>query len=131
MQLVQSFSIIFACIPYLKPFFASLESGLIRSDDTRRREGRTSLFSYRFPSKGRSRRNQKSKMFELNAWTKFGRDHSADSEEQWVREPEDVESQRSTSHITRATTTVGVDSDSENIQCEYTTRATSTSMNTL
>ncbi|MCJ1356153.1 MAG: hypothetical protein MMC33_006147 [Icmadophila ericetorum] len=33
---VQGFSIITACIPYLKPFLESLESGLIRSDDLRR-----------------------------------------------------------------------------------------------
>ena len=115
---MQSFSIIFACIPYLKPFFASLESGLIRIDDTRRREGRTSLFSYRLPSKGRSRgrRPHKSNTFELSAWTKVGRENSATSEDQWGREPEDVECQRSTSHITLAATTVGVDSNHEDIQ---------------
>ena len=33
---LQSLSIITACIPYLKPFLESLESGLIRSDDLRR-----------------------------------------------------------------------------------------------
>jgi hypothetical protein len=38
---VQALSIIFACVPYLKPFFGALESGMIRMDDTRRREGRT------------------------------------------------------------------------------------------
>ncbi|KAL8685423.1 MAG: hypothetical protein Q9218_007773 [Villophora microphyllina] len=36
-QFVQSLSIITACVPYLKPFFDSLESGMIRSDDVRRR----------------------------------------------------------------------------------------------
>lgn len=36
-QVVQSLSIITACVPYLKPFFESLESGMIRSDDLRRR----------------------------------------------------------------------------------------------
>lgn len=36
-QLVQNLSIITACVPYLKPFFESLESGMIRSDDLRRR----------------------------------------------------------------------------------------------
>ncbi|KAL8725749.1 MAG: hypothetical protein Q9166_007149 [cf. Caloplaca sp. 2 TL-2023] len=34
-QVVQSLSIITACVPYLKPFFDSLESGMIRSDDLR------------------------------------------------------------------------------------------------
>ncbi|KAL8826830.1 MAG: hypothetical protein Q9170_007254 [Blastenia crenularia] len=36
-QIVQSLSIITACVPYLKPFFDSLESGMIRNDDLRRR----------------------------------------------------------------------------------------------
>ncbi|KAF2140424.1 uncharacterized protein K452DRAFT_231004 [Aplosporella prunicola CBS 121167] len=31
-QVVQSLGIVFACIPYLKPFFSSLESGLVRTD---------------------------------------------------------------------------------------------------
>ena len=35
-QLVQALSIITACIPYLKPFFASLETGMIRTDDSQR-----------------------------------------------------------------------------------------------
>ena len=36
-QIVQNLGIITACIPYLKPFLESLESGLIRSDDLRQR----------------------------------------------------------------------------------------------
>ena len=36
-QLMQSVSITTACIPQLRPFLDSLESGLIRSDDFRRR----------------------------------------------------------------------------------------------
>ncbi|KAF4627810.1 hypothetical protein G7Y89_g10344 [Cudoniella acicularis] len=35
--LVENLSIITACVPYLKPFLQSLESGLVRSDDLRRR----------------------------------------------------------------------------------------------
>jgi hypothetical protein len=35
-MLIESLSIITACVPYLKSFFASLESGLIRNDDLRR-----------------------------------------------------------------------------------------------
>lgn len=38
-QLVQCLSIATACIPYLKPFLDSLESGLLRVDDMRRRGG--------------------------------------------------------------------------------------------
>jgi hypothetical protein len=37
MVLTQCLSIVTACIPYLKPFYQSLESGMIRSDDMRRR----------------------------------------------------------------------------------------------
>jgi hypothetical protein len=36
-MLVENLSIITACVPYLKPFLESLESGLIRNDDLRRR----------------------------------------------------------------------------------------------
>ncbi|KAL8724734.1 MAG: hypothetical protein Q9181_006698 [Wetmoreana brouardii] len=36
-QIVQSLSIITACVPYLKHFFDSLKTGMIRSDDVRRR----------------------------------------------------------------------------------------------
>ncbi|KAF7954416.1 hypothetical protein EAE96_005538 [Botrytis aclada] len=39
-QIVQCLSIITACVPYLKLFLDSLESGLLRSDDLRRRGGR-------------------------------------------------------------------------------------------
>lgn len=41
MSLVQSLGIMTACAPYLKPFLDSLESGLIRSDDIRRRANAT------------------------------------------------------------------------------------------
>ena len=44
-QFVQAFSIVAACVPYLKPFFLSLESGMIRSDDLRRR-GLTNPYGY-------------------------------------------------------------------------------------
>ncbi|KAL9599547.1 MAG: hypothetical protein Q9219_003791 [cf. Caloplaca sp. 3 TL-2023] len=36
-EIVQSFSIITACVPCLKPLLESLESGMLRSDDLRRR----------------------------------------------------------------------------------------------
>ncbi|KAI1778519.1 hypothetical protein F4818DRAFT_438679 [Hypoxylon cercidicola] len=41
MSLVQSLGIMTACTPYLKSFLDSLESGLIRSDDIRRRANAT------------------------------------------------------------------------------------------
>lgn len=40
-QFVQALSIITACIPYLKPFFVSLETGMIRTDDARRMESKS------------------------------------------------------------------------------------------
>ena len=39
-QAQQSLGIITACVPYLKPFFAGLSSGILRNDDIRRRVGR-------------------------------------------------------------------------------------------
>lgn len=38
--MVQNLSVITACIVYLKPFFESLETGMIRSDNLRRRAGK-------------------------------------------------------------------------------------------
>ncbi|KAL8832484.1 MAG: hypothetical protein Q9170_004855 [Blastenia crenularia] len=37
MEIVQNLSIITACVPCLKPFMESLESGMLRNDDLRRR----------------------------------------------------------------------------------------------
>ena len=44
-QTVQSLSIITACVPCLKPFLESLESGMLRSDDLRRR-GLSGAYGY-------------------------------------------------------------------------------------
>ena len=57
-QFVQALSIITACIPYLKPFFASLETGMIRADDSQRLRSR-SFWTYVYrrsaaPKKGSS-----------------------------------------------------------------------------
>ncbi|ESZ91436.1 hypothetical protein SBOR_8159 [Sclerotinia borealis F-4128] len=38
-QIAQCLSIVTACFPYLKPFLSSLESGMMRADDLRRRGG--------------------------------------------------------------------------------------------
>jgi hypothetical protein len=45
MQIVQCLSIVTACVPYLKPFLDSLESGQLRADDLRRR-GKTGVSGY-------------------------------------------------------------------------------------
>lgn len=44
-QVVQCLSIVTACVPYLKPFLDSLESGQMRADDLRRR-GKTGVSGY-------------------------------------------------------------------------------------
>ncbi|KAL8688765.1 MAG: hypothetical protein Q9224_004804 [Gallowayella concinna] len=44
-QVVQSLNVITACVPHLKPFFDSLESGMIRSDDLRWRRGPDSPYT--------------------------------------------------------------------------------------
>jgi hypothetical protein len=52
-QIVQCLSIVTACFPYLKPFLASLESGLMRADDLRRR-GDTTIDDYNIYNSGES-----------------------------------------------------------------------------
>ena len=49
-QLVQNIGIITACVPYIKVFFQSLESGMIRTDDLRRR-GLITAYGYGSSSK--------------------------------------------------------------------------------
>lgn len=40
-QVVQGLSIVFACVPFMKPFFTSLDHGMTRIDDERRLARRT------------------------------------------------------------------------------------------
>ena len=44
-QVVQNLSVITCCVPYLKPFYLGLESGLIRTDDLRR-HGHVGAYGY-------------------------------------------------------------------------------------
>ena len=53
-QLVQNLGIITACVPYIKPFLESLESGMIRTDDLRRR-GVTAAYGYNSDRSGNDR----------------------------------------------------------------------------
>ncbi len=57
--IVQSLSIITACIPYLKPFFESLESGML-DNDTLRREGMTELRDFSTKSTGAAHKSRSS-----------------------------------------------------------------------
>lgn len=52
-QTVLCLSIVTACIPYLKPFLDSLESGQMRADDLRRR-GKTGVSGYEGSGSNRS-----------------------------------------------------------------------------
>ncbi|KAI3390863.1 hypothetical protein diail_8473 [Diaporthe ilicicola] len=115
---VQCLSIVFACMPYLKPFFGALESGMIRMDDTRRREGRSTRGGYYFKkAKGSShgssgKQSAGSRLYPLRNWAQTSAGtHSASVE----CGPEDLDrhSQRSDSRIIRATTTFEVRSEDE------------------
>jgi hypothetical protein len=123
MVVAQSLGIITACIPYLKPFIQSLESGMIRSDDIRRRggvrgtlthgylrEGKSSQGSGRFKSSQLSRQSQKP--HELGPLKRDGHSHTiasitvckgAEHDREW-----DVESHSSRTRIITQTKTWGV-----------------------
>ncbi|KAI9647063.1 hypothetical protein NHQ30_005065 [Ciborinia camelliae] len=47
-QIVQCLSVVTACFPYIKPFLSSLESGMMRADDLRRRGGTQTLDSNKY-----------------------------------------------------------------------------------
>lgn len=119
---VVSFSIVTACVPYLKPFFASLESGMLRTDDLRRRDG-TATFSNNSRINtsqiigGRSRRAQHDGGFSVNTlrfspWTQAQNEtvgqkaltvvETGGEEGRQVIEA-DAESQTSLAHIIRQT----------------------------
>ena len=52
-QIVVALSIFTACVPYMRPFFESLETGMIRNDDLRRRA--PSMFSSKYKSNRKDR----------------------------------------------------------------------------
>ena len=45
-QVEQNLSLITACVPYHKPFFKSVESGMLRNDDLRRRDKYATIQEY-------------------------------------------------------------------------------------
>ena len=97
-QLVQSLSIITACLPYLKPFFASLQTGMIRNDDLRRRNGGKAS-GYYDSGKSPSRPLQLDVMDSLGV--KYGKSRA--TVEGGLRD--ETESQASRSRMIRQTTT--------------------------
>ena len=62
-QVVQAMGIVVSCIPYIKPFLESLESGMIRTDDLRRLRV-TGVYGYHGPSK-RSGRTKSYKLGDI------------------------------------------------------------------
>lgn len=124
-QSVQSLSIITACIPYLKPFLASLETGMIRADDLRRRgiTGTGVQYTASIPSSGQKsialrifRPGQQSQLSERND-NAMGQGQSqpvVHGGDEHTRHAEwDAESQASRSRIIMHTTTWAVESESQ------------------
>lgn len=119
--LVQCLSIVTACQPYLKPFFISLESGMIRVDDTRRRGGTTRPGYYYQENKpnsnGSSKRSKTRPDLEQNELDTM-KPQASEPDERWGgysqtsvergSHEEEQGSIHSTSRIIRATTTYEV-----------------------
>ena len=126
--LTQCLSIVTACIPYLKPFFISLESGMVRVDDTRRR-GDTTRPGYYYknnpePNSNNSSKKSKSKgadteMDTFGTSLSVGSGNMGTSNQIWSSQNESIRgdersSIHSTSRIIRATTTYGVQEEEVN-----------------
>lgn len=134
--LTQCVSIVTACIPYLKPFFVSLESGMVRVDDTRRR-GNTTRPGYYYknnpePNSNNSSSSKKSKskgldteMDTLATSLSVGSGTMGTSNQIWSNQngsirDDERSSVHSTSRIIRATTTYGV--QEEDIRADISSR---------
>lgn len=108
-QFAQALSIITACVPYLKPFFASLQTGMIRTDDLRRRVGKTKgYYTISEPAgptarKGQHSQRQSSMLMDTLRSGNQGQSQSeitpSRKEPQW-----DADSQASNAMIIRKTT---------------------------
>lgn len=61
-DITQNISIITACVPYLKPFFTSLQSGMIRADDLKRR-GQDSTYAAATSNSSKTTKNKSSGTF--------------------------------------------------------------------
>lgn len=114
-QVVQDLGIITACIPYLKPFWESIQSGMIRSDDVRRRGGtgmprigNLTSFELSNLSSQDKRRNLGSKS-QLNVFPPSTAEVVVTSGGQVQTQEWDAESQKSSSKIIKTTRTWAVD----------------------
>ncbi|MCJ1310347.1 hypothetical protein MMC25_004011 [Agyrium rufum] len=123
LQFAQSLSIIIACIPYLKPFLLSIESGLIRTDDTRRLGGR-SFLGYDISAKAgnpfndssQAKPSSGSKSIKLLSWPQSTLSRAEGKTTSKVASGEDharweTESQASQSRFIRHTKTFAVEVD--------------------
>lgn len=117
-------SMITACIPYLKPFYESLQSGLIRSDDLRRRGLGTSSARYYYKKSGdpSAQSSHGSNWGLKNMSAKLSPPHELQSIASITATPMangyrefDRESESSRAHIIRETTTFSVTSDKRDL----------------
>ena len=112
-QIVQCLSLSCACCLYLKPFLDSVESGLIRSDDIRRRGSEytsgSSLTKKRVFSKDSLSRS-KAASFKMNSTRKP--EYFADVQGGEAADREDSESQHSRAHMIREIRTFAVETTS-------------------
>ncbi|KAI4169554.1 MAG: hypothetical protein LQ343_005634 [Gyalolechia ehrenbergii] len=117
-ETVQSLSIITACIPCLKPFLESLESGMLRSDDLRRR-GMGGIYGYgshhlsELSSSKSNNKNEKSRFSPISSHNRYFETLPNVSTVVSVNRNEDRErdsdSQKSSSRIIKYTRTWAVE----------------------
>ncbi|KAL8770841.1 MAG: hypothetical protein Q9209_003492 [Squamulea sp. 1 TL-2023] len=117
-QTVQSLSIITACIPCLKPFLESLESGMLRSDDLRRRGmgGVCGYGSHNLTNLSSSRSNGRKEKSQLASDTSGGKHYKLPNNISTVvsvnrnEDPKrDSDSQKSSARIIKYTRTFSVE----------------------
>ena len=117
-QTVQSLSIITACIPCLKPFLESLESGMLRIDDLRRRgaNGAYGYGSHSLSNISASRSNGKKEKSQLGTNASAGKHYKLPNNISTVvsgSRNEDLErdsdSQKSSARIIKYTRTFSVE----------------------
>ncbi|WEW55539.1 hypothetical protein PRK78_000970 [Emydomyces testavorans] len=120
-QIIQSLAVVTACIPFLKPFLDSLESGLLRADDQYHRS--TAKGSYRYnlsgsKSSGRKAFRKDTEEFNelgvLSSKRSRGRNGHGTQVESGVVDWDDCNSQSSESRIIKETRTITVNIEVRN-----------------
>ena len=109
-QIIQCLSITCACCLYLKPFLDSLESGLIRTDDRRRRGSNYKPSGASTRKKAISPDNiSRSKIYTAKMQVLSSPQYAADIEGGYAPNTDDSESQHSRTQIIRETRTFAVE----------------------